>query len=285
MPVTTTSRTIAVLGAAAGAAVLALPCIASANAITGFAQPYMGTPRYEHVAPTEATVPSQVNAPLGQAAADRLAKQIGLDKRRVFTPRQRALFMAGKGVGGQMAPAKLVDQSVRILTNTNGRPLYASVDGVWTPTVLASYGLIVNRDGLLESPANTTAPTRQVNSVLAPGGYMGTWARKNGAGDSIVALYASAYTREAVYGAKSQGISGVAQLVPNQKGDVTATVGMSIAPSIYIVNFALIYTLSPRLAAKMPSHWRAIPPEVATAIADSPTGQVPYSQYAALLAG
>lgn len=284
MPSATINRTLAVFGAVAGATVMALPAIASANAVTGFAQPYMGTPRYERVAPTEVTLPSQMNAPLGQAAADRLARQIGLDKSRVFTARERALFMAGKGVGGQAAPAKLVDQSVRILTNTTGRPIYANVDGIWTPTVLASYGLIVNRDGMLESPANSTAPTRKVNSVLAPGGYMGTWARANGAGDSIEALYASAYTREAVYGARSQGISGVAQLVPNQKGDVTATVGMSIAPSIYIVNFALIYTLSPRLAAKMPSHWRAIPPEIAAAIAASPTGQVPYSQYAALLA-
>ncbi len=56
-----------------------------------------------------------------------------------------------------------------------------------------------------------------------------------------------------------------------------------MAPSIYIVNFALIYTLNPKVAAKMPARWLPIPPEIATAIATSPTGQVPYSQYAALL--
>lgn len=275
----------------AGAATLAiaaigaglLPSLATGNSVTGFSQPYAGTPKYEKFAPGQVTAPDQIQAPLGQAAADRLARQIGLDKSKVFTSRQYALFISGKGKGGQAAPAKLVDQSVRILTNTVGRPLYSNVDGVLTPTVLASYGLMVNEAGLLESPANSTAPTRQVNSVLVPGGYMGTWARANGAGKSIAALYRSAYTSEAVFGAKSQGISGVAQLVPNTKGGVATTVGMSMAPSIYIVNFALIYTLNPKIAAKMPKRWLPIPPEIASAIAASPTGQVPYSQYAAQL--
>ncbi len=276
-------NTVAVALAAAVVSVALVPALATGNAVTGFSQPYAGTPKYERFAPTQATAPEQVNAPLGQVAADRLARQIGLQKSKVFTSRQYALFISGKGKGGQAAPAKLVDQSVRILTNTTGRPLYSNVDGVLTPTVLASYGLMVNEAGLLESPANSTAPTRQVNSVLVPGGYMGTWARANGAGDSIAALYKSAYTSEAVFGAKSQGISGVAQLVPNTKGGVATTVGMYMAPSIYIVNFALIYTLNPKIAAKMPKRWVPIPPEIATAIAASPTGQVPYSQYAALL--
>ncbi|MBU6364105.1 MAG: hypothetical protein KGQ95_07810, partial [Acidobacteria bacterium] len=189
------SRNSAVVAVAAATVAVALvPTLATANAVTGFDQPYAGTPKYERFAPTQATAPAQVNAPLGQAAADRLARQIGLDKAKVFTSRQYALFISGKGKGGQAAPAKLVDQSVRILTNTTGRPLYSNVDGVLTPTVLASYGLMVNETGLLESPANSTAPTRQVNSVLVPGGYMGTWARANGAKESIAALYRSAYT-------------------------------------------------------------------------------------------
>jgi hypothetical protein len=281
----TTSRTITLTLAATAAAAIALPALASGSALTGFTQPYAGTLRFEHLAPVQVGNPAQMNAPLGRAAADRLARAIGLDPAKVFTSRQYALFVSGKGVGGQKAPAKLVDQSVRILTNTNGRPLYSNVDGTLTPTVLASYGLIVNEEGMLESPANSSAPTRKVNSVLVPGGYMGTWARANGAAQSMVALYRSAYTSEVVFGARSQGISGAAQLVPNQKGDVTATVGMSMAPSIYLVNFALIYTLNPKLAAKMPMRWSPIPAEVATAISQSSTGQVPYSQYAALLGG
>ena len=170
---------------------------------------------------------------------------------------------------------------MKILTNTRRRPLYSNVDGQLTPTVLASYGVMVNTSGMLESPANTDAPTRQVNSVLMPGGYMGQWCRANGAEKSMRNLYASAYTREAVYGNASQQQSGVAQLVANQKAGTTTTVGMSMAPSIWIVNFALIYTLNPKLAAKMPAWWTPIPADVASAIAASPTGQVPWSQYSA----
>jgi hypothetical protein len=246
---------------------------------TGFAQPYAGTPKYEKYAPTQATSSDQVNRPLGTAAADRIARKLGLDKRQTFTAKQYALFITGKGVGGQTAPAKLVDESVRILTNTTGNPLYTKVDGKVTPTVLGSYGLFVNTAGMLESPANTDAPTRQVNTVIQPGGYLSKWCKQNGAQASLQMLYRSAYTSEVVYGNKSQKQSGAAQLVPNQKGAKKSTVGMSMAPSIWIVNFALIYTLNPKLAAKMPARWTPIPGNVAEAIATSPTGQVPFSEY------
>jgi hypothetical protein len=52
-----------------------------------------------------------------------------------------------------------------------------------------------------------------------------------------------------------------------------------MAPSRWIVNFALIYALNPRLAAKMPARWSPIPANVAQAIAANSNGQVPYSQY------
>jgi hypothetical protein len=277
------TRTAVVLSLA-GACALSLGGIqasALASPATGFTSPFSGTPRYERFAPKQATTPAQINAPLGQRAADRLAVDIGLDPKKVFTPKQYALFVSGKGVDGQAAPAKLVDESVKILTNTRRRPLYSNVDGQLTATVLASYGVMVNTAGMLESPANTDAPTRQVNSVLMPGGYMGQWCRANGAEKSMRNLYASAYTREAVYGNASQQQSGVAQLVANQKAGTTTTVGMSMAPSIWIVNFALIYTLNPKLAAKMPAWWTPIPADVASAIAASPNGQVPWSQYSA----
>jgi hypothetical protein len=92
-------------------------------------------------------------------------------------------------------------------------------------------------------------------------------------------LYRSAYTSEAAYGNRAQTQSGVAQLVPNQKGAKSSIVGMSMGPSLWIVNFALIYTLNPSLAAKMPARWMPIPAKVALAIAESPTGQVPFSVY------
>ena len=110
---------------------------------------------------------------------------------------------------------------------------------------------------------------------------MPTWCRHNGAQASLRMLYRSAYTAEAVFGHKSQEQAGIPQLVPNQKGARrTAIVGMSMAPSIWVVNFALIYTLNPSLAAKMPARWTPIPANVSLAIASSyPTGQVSYGDY------
>lgn len=248
---------------------------------TGFVAPFAGVHRYEKFAPTQLTNSWQLNQPIGQRRADAIAKKIGLKKSDVFTKKQYGLFIAGKGVGGDPASAKLVDQSVRILTNTIGRPLYSKIRGKIVPSVLASYGLMVNKSGMLESPANLSAPTRQVNSVIEPGGYLGDWCRANGAEKSLRLLYRSAFTAEAVYGNEAQQVSGAAQLVTNKKrGKATKTVGMSMVPSIWIVNFALIYTLNPSLAAKMPTKWAPIPPRVAKAIKASATGQVPYAKYA-----
>lgn len=252
---------------------------------TGFAQPFAGVPKYEKFAPTEARITRQVNRPLGMAATARIAHALGLDKRHAFTAKQYRLFITGRGASGTRAAAKLVDASVRILTNTTGNPLFAKVNGKVRPIVVGSYGLMVNTTGMLESPANTDAPTRQINALLVPGGYLATWCRLNGASASLRMLYRSAYTPEVPFGARAQQESGVAQLVPNQKGRTGTIVGMSMAPPLWIVNFALIYTLNPSLAAKMPARWTPIPAKVALAIAESPNGQVPYSQYASSFPG
>jgi hypothetical protein len=58
---------------------------------------------------------------------------------------------------------------------------------------------------------------------------------------------------------------------------------MSMVPSIWLVNFALLYILNPSVAASMPGAWAPIPSNVADAILASPTGQVPYSDYASNL--
>lgn len=247
---------------------------------TGFTKPFSGKRQYEPFAPVEIARAAQLNRPIGQMVADRIARKLGLRKAATFTERQYREFVTGRGVGGSKADARLVDRSVRIFTNTIGRPLYSYVNGRITRSVLASYGLFVTRSGLLESLANTHAPTRKANSVIAPGGYLGMWCKANGAKAALVALYRSAYTVEAIYGNRSQQISGVAQLVTNRKGAVTSEVGMSMVPSIWFVNFALLYTLKPALAAQMPAKWAPIPPNVADAILASPTGQVPYSKYA-----
>ncbi|WP_027502486.1 hypothetical protein [Rhodococcus sp. UNC363MFTsu5.1] len=247
---------------------------------TGFAIPFAGAPGYEHLAPTQMTSPGQLNQPLGQQAADEIAGQVGLNRNDALSEEQYRDLITGGGVGGNREAAEVIDACARILTNTNGRPLYSDVDGRPTPSVLASYGLYVNPNGLLESPANADAPTRQVNSLIAPGGFVGTWLRDNGATQTLIALYRSAYTVQAVYGFAAQQISGTAQLVTNTKGGVSSEVGMSMAPPLWIVNFALLYILKPSLAAAMPAHWAPIPSAVADAIKSSPTGQVPFSDYA-----
>ncbi len=258
-----------------------------AASATGFSIPFTGPARYLPLAPTEATAASELHQPIGQLAADALAVRIGLRRSTSFTEQQYLEFISGQGVGGDPASAALVDASVRILTNTIGHPLYSVVNGVLTPTVLASYGLFVTKDGWLESPAYRTAPTRLVNTVIAPGGYMGQWMRANGATSSLIALYRSAYLVEAAFGFVCQQISGQAQLAPNTKNGngtgMSAEVGMSMAPALWLTNFALIYTLNPTLAAEMPAWWAPIPGAVATAILASPTGRVRYSDYASAL--
>lgn len=246
---------------------------------TGFSVPFSGPLRYEHLAPKKAANAGQVNQPIGQQAADDIARRLGLRKSDTLTEQQYLEFISGGGVGGDFDQAKLVDESVAILTNTTGRPLISDVDGVPTPSVLASYGVFVNPQGQLESPANADAATRKVNDVIAPGGYMGTWMRANGATRSLVNLYRSPYVVEAAYGFVAQQQSGAAQLVTNTKGRVSTEVGMSMAPALWLTNFLLIYTLKPALAAYMPAYWAPIPVTVANAMLASPTGQVPYGEF------
>jgi len=256
---------------------------ATPAANTGFTQPFAGPEEYLPFADTELTDAAQLHAPIGLARANEIAAGIGLSPDDALTPQQYRDFVTGQGVGGDPAPAALVDKSVAILTNTIGRPLPSVIDGQATGSVLASYGLFVNETGVLMSPANADAPTRQVNAVIAPGGYLGTWCRDNGCERSIQALYASAYKVEVVAGFLSQQISGEAQLVPNTKNGVDSQVGMSMAPSIWLTNFALLYVLNPEVAAAMPAYWAPIPSNVAEAIVASPNGQVPFCTYASSL--
>jgi hypothetical protein len=250
---------------------------------SGFSQPYAGSPKYEHLAPRQVGNSDQLHLSIGQPEADRIADRIGLNKAHAFTDAQYREFVTGKGVGGDPDQAKLIDASVRIFTNTVGRPLYSDVNGQITPTVLASYGLFVSEDGVLESLANEHAPTRKVNEALVPGGYVNTWCRNNGARKTLEMLYQSAYTVEVVFGNESQQLGGTAELVPNDEGGVDSWVGMSMVPSIWLVNFALLYILNPSVAASMPAAWAPIPSNVADAILASPTGRVPYSDYASNL--
>ena len=269
------------VGAHSGAQ--ASPAAASASDDTGFVKPFSGAARFERFAPVEITGSDQLHQPLGRRAADRVARGIGLRRQDAFTRTQFRQFIRGEGIGGNKEAARVIDRSVKIFINTAGHPLYSNVDGKVTRSVLGSYGLYVTRSGLLQSLANSHAPTRKANKYIEPGGYLGTWCIKNQATPTLRALYRSAYTVEAAWGYESQQTSGTAQLVANTKGGTTTHVGMSMVPSIWIVNFALLYVLKPSLAAKMPAAWAPIPEQVVDAIKASRTGQVRYSKYAALL--
>src|SRR5881296_2906705 len=109
------TRRLHTFAAAIALAALCVPALAASQVVapaaippTGFAQPYAGTPKYQKYAPTQATSASQVNRPLGSAAADRIARKLGLNKKDAFTAKQYRLFISGKGVGGKPADAELV---------------------------------------------------------------------------------------------------------------------------------------------------------------------------------
>lgn len=249
---------------------------------TGFVEPFAGTPQFEHVAPTEIANQGQLNQPLGQPLADEIAREIGLNKSDVLTQGQYRAFITGQGRDGSGNPASAeqFDQSVKILTNTVGHPLaYKDENGRVVTSVLASYGLFVTTSGELESPAYETAPTYLVNILIAPRGYMSIWMKSNFARRSLEQLYRSTYTSELAYGNAAQNQSKPAELITNTKGAMTSVVGMSMGPALWIVNFALIYTLNPALAAEMPAQWVPIPAPVVQAI-NNGNGQVPYSTVA-----
>ncbi|MDX2380912.1 MAG: hypothetical protein QNM02_14265 [Acidimicrobiia bacterium] len=250
---------------------------------TGFSRPFSGTPWFEYLAPTQATRPDQINQPIGLEKADEIARKLRLKRKHVLTVDQFELFITGGGApgSGNADDAALADRSVQIFTNTVDRPLrYLDERGDPVETVLASYGLFVNDEGWLMSLANLDAPTRIANVLLEPGGYINTWFPPNGATRSLIQLYTSGYTLEALFGNWAQQRSGIPQLVTNRKGAVRTEVGMSMAPALWLTNFALLYTLRPEIAAKMPAYWTPIPSPVADAILASPTGQVLYREYA-----
>ena len=265
--------TVAPTATASGPGGYGVPAASS----TGFRLPFSGLRQYEGLAPSRATATEQINAPLGADRAAAIAAALGLNRQDAFTAEQFRLFSLGLGHKGDPAKSRLAIASADILTNTTGRPLTSVVDGQEVRTVLGSYGLFVDKAGRLMSPANLAAPTRQINKLLTPDGYINQWMLANGAQQSLRMLYRSPYLAEAGFGYLAQQQSGAAQLVTATQRGATSTVGMSMAPALWLVNFALIWTLNPDLAAAMPATWTPIPTEVVTAIRQSPQGIVPWS--------
>jgi hypothetical protein len=283
-----TATAVAVAGASllavTGAQVAGTEVAAKRPSDTGFSSPFSGSATYEYLTPTQATHPSQINEPLGQERADFIAATIGLDKDKVLTTDQYQMFIQNEGVPGStnQAAVDLANRSVAIFINTNGNPLqYVDDNSGPKESVLASYGLFVNPHGVLESLANPNAATRLANVLLEPDGYINSWFLANGADEALLQLYQSAYTVEALFGNEAQGQSDPFQLVTNiKRGSGKQTVGMSMAPALWMTNFALLYTLNPTVAAEMPGFWAPIPKKVAKAIYKSDSGQIPYSEYA-----
>lgn len=247
-----------------------------------FAEPFCGSKLFERLAPTQvaSTDTLKINQPIGQDKADELAKAFGLQKDKCFTPIQFFTFITGGGYGGNLTNALMIADATLILTNTKQNPIVRYINGNATSIVLGSYGLTVNEDGQLESCAQATSPCRTVNEILVPGGWMETWCKANGATKALENLYSSAYTTEAVYSALSQNQSGNAQLVSyTLAAGNSVKIGMSMIPPLWIVNFCLIYTLNPELAAAMPAYWTPIPQQVASDLMNSPQGQINYSYY------
>lgn len=252
----------------------------------GFSLGAAGVEKFRQYAPTQVTSGDQLNLPLGQAKADEIATALRLKKSLCLTAEQYAALISGKGKdgSGSQADAKLIDESVAIFTNSKANPLIRNINGQPTKIVLGSYGLMVNTNGMLESLANSTAPTRQANSVIAPGGYLGKWARANDAEETLKMLYESAYTRQLPPGIAAQHEGTAAELALYLNGAQSAVVGVSMVPSIWEVNFCLLYALNPAVAANMPAYWAPIPPNVVAALEksalDGNGGQVPFSDYA-----
>jgi len=280
--------------------------VASASNVTGpatratadraFGLPYDGAMRYEKCAPQRLTKAKlQLNQPLGPVLVEKIARCLDLDKSLVFTSQQYREFITGGGRLGDKAEAETMDASVKILTNTIGNPYFAKNSrGRVEPVVLASYGLYVQRvdkdtpdstpykiTPLLMSPANASAPPLKFNQEIGPDGYFAQWCHRNGATKSLKMLRRSAYTSEVAWSLRAQHQTGVDELATFPKtGEM---VGMSMVPGLWNINFTLIYTLNPKLAAKMPAFWAPIPTAVAAAIVASPNGQVLYSDYAKYL--
>ena len=287
---------------------------APAPADTGFNETNAGVVKYQPYAPTEATRARQVNAPMSQKKADRLARIFGFDKDKAFTKKQYAKFISGKGRpdGYTKAEARKAAQltrlSVEYLINTTGSTYTRIIDGEEVTVNLGSYGLIVSKDGMLKVPANCPdpsspkfsdcSPVRQINWVLAPDaicdnpdlaksppagvpcGYMGAWMRSNKAKASLKELYTSAYAEEIRYASQSQDDAEISQLIYVERADGSAaTVGVPVAPAMWILNYLLVYLLNPEAARFFPAYWASIPEEVVTAIQESDNGQVPYSEY------
>ncbi|MCX6975717.1 MAG: hypothetical protein NTZ94_15795 [Verrucomicrobia bacterium] len=248
----------------------------------GFSEPYCGEKEWEKYTPTPIDPSStKLHQGIGKERADELAKIFGIEKRKCLSSMNFLKLISGSGVSGNMTETLILNVATNWFINSKDNPIICNIDGVPTPIVLGSYGLMVNENGKLQSLAQDTSPCREANELLAPGGYLPTWFKANGAEDSMIMFWASKALRDGViYGSISQTIAEKnAELVEYKSGVASAYVGMSMIPPIWIVNFIAVYVLDPDLAALMPAYWTPIPKEVKEALIKSKEGQVDYKDF------
>ncbi len=271
------STLLAILG---GVFTLAVGVAPSATAApggneTGFALPFSGAPAFERFAPPKLTKPSQLNQPMGLAAADRVAAAIGLSPKDALSEQQYRSFLSGGGIGGSRDAAKIIDACLIILTNTTGRPMFGD-------SVVGSYGLYVNEQGMLQSPrerecAHATGqfadrPPRRLRRHVA--------ARQRGDRHPAGALPVGLHDRGPVrlcrttdVGRRTVGDEHQGRRHDHRRHvDGAAAVDRELRAALH--RQAVTRRCDARLLG-------AIPPPVAVAIkASPPNGQVPYSRYA-----
>jgi hypothetical protein len=248
----------------------------------GFSEPYCGEKEWEKYSPTpiESSSP-KLHEGIGKERADELAKIFGIEKNKCLTSTKFLNLTSGSGVGGNMTDTLILNEAINWFINSKDNPIICNINGVPTPIVLGSYGLMVNQDGMLQSLAQDSSPCRKANELLAPGGYLSTWFKANGAQASLIMFWASKALRDGViFGGISQVIAEKnAELVEYKSGASSAYVGISMIPPIWVVNFIAVYVLDPDLAALMPAYWTPIPAPVKEALMASPTGQVNYNDF------
>jgi hypothetical protein len=194
-----TSITAIAAGALSAASLLGSQVVAhAATPAAGFAQPYAGTPKYQQYAPTEGTGARQINRPLGSKAACRSSKDSPCRSQVTTTTTakdgaNKASFAVMAATQGKKNLDVHVTQAFHLHEHVRQAPLrqrQRQGDAHGAEQLRAVRQPC--RDAM--SLANTSAPTRKVNVVLAPGGYLREWCRKNGAQDALRMLYQSAYT-------------------------------------------------------------------------------------------
>jgi hypothetical protein len=111
-------------------------------------------PRWERLAPSVATHPDQINAPLGMRRAARLARRLGIDADMILTERE---YRCTIGTPPRTPNQQTIFRCITNLTNSNGN----------TEIPLSSYGLALTDQGDVQSLCAPEAPCLVFNQLFA----------------------------------------------------------------------------------------------------------------------